>query len=374
MARIVAEAEKRLRGDSGADNPGQTPLSHLPPAPGELASDLRSVGSLSSLSSLSSSTTNDNGLVAADTGHVPEGTQGGPPKELVRIPAKSITKEVEKVSWLQSRDRGDPPLSRTEGEKPLRPYPETPKRASSVGGDVEGLSVSAAASGGSVPVWAGSQTAEQVRGEFTRGRGGSSTPVPQESVPKSVPSGTGVASPSDPTVQSPTGPTPYAPPHTQAAMVSEAGLMQQVSPQAVSPPHQPVMVQQTPSQQQQTFSQPPHLQTASPAPFTPSSQVESADSADSPPFVPTPLPQFNPNLHPVPQIGPLFPKKAGVLPPHIPQSVVADVRAGAARRDGYEDLLREKLKLEGQLEVLQEEAQSTLQERAELQAQVRREV
>ena len=82
---------------------------------------------------------------------------------------------------------------------------------------------------------------------------------------------------------------------------------------------------------------------------------------------------FDPSLVPIPQMGPLFPRKAGGLSPQklAPRGVSAGPGRDAGGRDAYGELLREKLKLEGQLEVLQEEAQSTLQERAELQAQVR---
>lgn len=43
---------------------------------------------------------------------------------------------------------------------------------------------------------------------------------------------------------------------------------------------------------------------------------------------------------------------------------------GGVSREEFDKLMREKLKLEGQLEVLQDEAQTTLQQRAELQAQL----
>lgn len=86
---------------------------------------------------------------------------------------------------------------------------------------------------------------------------------------------------------------------------------------------------------------------------------------------------FNSSLAPVPQFGPLFPKRAGggggggFSPQKVnASSVYAESLHSAMGRDKFDELLREKLKLEGQLEVLQDEAQSTLQERAELQAQV----
>ncbi|XP_071094089.1 golgin subfamily A member 3-like [Haliotis cracherodii] len=77
----------------------------------------------------------------------------------------------------------------------------------------------------------------------------------------------------------------------------------------------------------------------------------------------------------VPQIGPLFPKTeqvvyntSSLLQRPVKTSKYGD--ASPAMKKQLDEVLREKAKLEGQLEVLTHEAQSTLQERAELQAQL----
>ena len=123
VARIVAEAEKRLRGDAGTDNSAQP--SPALPLPGDANADSRSVGSLSSLSSLSSSTATDNGVAGADLnaqsvgsapGNIPEGQLQ---KELIRIPAQSMTREVEKSSWFQSKDHQGPPSQPTKEKSVL---------------------------------------------------------------------------------------------------------------------------------------------------------------------------------------------------------------------------------------------------------------
>lgn len=133
------------------------------------------------------------------------------------------------------------------------------------------------------------------------------------------------------------------------------------------------------------------------------SLLTSATSPLPPSLITPPLQSSTPvkfNLSILPKIGPLFPPKStgfaspaekltivfkdnvstgkasGVLSPSRPGRAVTNMAEGHLQDDGsiihkkYEELLLEKVKLEGQLEVLGQEAESAMQERAELQAQV----
>ena len=368
VARIVAEAEKRLRGDAGTDNSAQP--SPALPLPGDAnASDSRSVGSLSSLSSLSSSTATDNGVAGADLnaqsvgsapGNIPEGQ---PQKELIRIPAQSMRREVEKSSWFQSKDHQGPPSHPTKEKSVMGS--DSPSRVNSDNSTREGASLKS--SNGGVDLKMMHSGLGSAPSELTMGAGGQSVPSPEISsqgrVPVCVPFGTGITSPADLSFKSTVGSTPYASPFPpQAAAITDVNpLLHSSQTQAVSS-HQPF----SSLPQQPPLSDPPsshpHL----------SPDFVSANNADLSAQIPAPSPMFHPNFAPIPQIGPLFPKKAGgfVAEKLVAKSGFVSSELDAARQDGYNELLREKLKLEGQLEILQEEAQSTLQERAELQAQV----
>ncbi|KAL8611681.1 hypothetical protein ACOMHN_055680 [Nucella lapillus] len=279
VARIVAEAEKRLRENSATPTTaGDPPGAHHTPSGDpntfrdpNASSGIPSVGSLSSLSSLSSSATNDNGNTGVETpvACVSEPSASPHTAELIRIPAKSITKEVEKTSWFQSRDKAG----------------------------------------------AASQQSADSREESSRSGSSDAKPGGGEGLQFSSP-------------------------------------LQQQTPPRLAPSPQPSSSSLQSSSSQQ---QPPFSSSQQPSPYA------------SP--VPSPLPMFNPNLVPLPQIGPLFPKKPGGIP-YVPVVRSMEVGPSQGGGGGFEHLMREKLKLEGQLEVLQEEAQTTLQERAELQAQL----
>ena len=366
VARIVAEAEKRLRSDAGTDNSAQP--SPALPLPGDVnASDSRSVGSLSSLSSLSSSTATDNGVAGADLnaqsvgsapGNIPEGQLQ---KELIQIPAQSMTREVEKSSWFQSKDHQGPPSQPTKEKSVLGS--DSPSRVNS-DSTMEGASLKSSHSG--VDLKTMRSGSGSTHSELTMGAGGQSVPSPEISSqgrePVCVPFGTGITSPADLSFKSPIGSTPYASPFPpQAATVTDINPSQHSSwTQAVSS-HQPFS---------SLPQQPPLSHPSSSHPLSPHSI--SANNADLSAQIPAPSPMFHPNFAPIPQIGPLFPKKAGGFAAEklVAKSGFVSLELDTARQDGYNELLREKLKLEGQLEILQEEAQSTLQERAELQAQV----
>ncbi|XP_076452821.1 uncharacterized protein LOC143288332 [Babylonia areolata] len=405
VARIVAEAEKRLRGESVASSVGEAAVPHLA-LPGDPAvSDLPSVGSVSSLSSLSSSTTNDNGVTGMDAhlGRVSDPGEGAPPAELIRVPATSITKEVEKTSWFQSRDRAG--LSAVQQQ-----LPDSGQDSSRTGPD------SRRGAGGGTAVDSGSRSS----GVGRKGGGGSehtgngltgverSAPTAAtgpDGEPSTVPLGSGVVPPtSDLCFQSPpAGSMPYTSPPTSTqstALPERAPLPQQqkgLHQRASSHSQQQDGEQQAPSPRRP-------LQDASPQPPVSSSFVSGVSSQQAPSSSPTPpqsasphassqqtsargdstpgslipaspLPSFDPSLSPLPQIGPLFPKKAAAIPWRQTGGEGEGRSEGSGGGGGMrgrevEELLREKLKLEGQLEVLQEEAQATLQDRAQLHAQL----
>ncbi|KAK7088015.1 golgin subfamily A member 3-like [Littorina saxatilis] len=362
VARIVAEAEKRLRGGAGPDNTEQMP----PPfhALGDPnASDTLSVGSLSSLSSMSSST-NDNGLVAADTSQnvgsvTASSAESTPPAELIRIPAQSITREVGKSSWFQSKDKQG---AASLGEKHLAGT-RSPRRVNSGSNLAGGTSVESVKSDTSLKAQIGTDGSQQMD---TKEAGAPQAPTQELlSQQESVPFGTGITSPSDLSFKYPMGSTPYTSPSLQPDSSRQHSQPQFQSASSQPPP---VSVQQ--------YAAPPRQQLISAASDSYPHASSPVNYAENSPAS-TPLPVFNSSLAPVPQFGPLFPKRAGggggggFSPQKVnASSVYAESLHSAMGRDKFDELLREKLKLEGQLEVLQDEAQSTLQERAELQAQV----
>ncbi|XP_025091253.1 golgin subfamily A member 3-like isoform X3 [Pomacea canaliculata] len=81
------------------------------------------------------------------------------------------------------------------------------------------------------------------------------------------------------------------------------------------------------------------------------------------------------HVSPAPQIGPLFPKRSSGTSQEIHEFHSGSVdsvgqQQGSQHRQDLTELMREKVRLQGELEVLKQEAQDTLQERAELQAQL----
>lgn len=383
VAKIVADAQKRMR---GAEETEGTSLQAM------------TAGLLSETSALSTAAVTPEGSghssSASATASAAAGV--GSASELVRISAQSITREVERTSWLQSKG-----ISQESKERQKPAVADSEKQgAVAVGQDNSpgglpqgGRSLSSYFSPVSVEKHSGSDNAVSGKPSLTMQYTGG--------VGEAQPSAEGLpaqAAETDKVPYSPSSAPSFSPSHSQQQLDSSQHVFIPPQNTTLSPAMQQTHQQFPDSCSQSPAVPPTHQHTVSPIQQSAvpdlsvlhsrnhgsAAEVAQRDVTDyaaprvtSSPYPTQPLHSANQLL---PQIGPLFPKRPGSAESQRPAPETAGlvagsvspghIRAGGVAKEDFEKLLREKLKLEGQLEVLQDEAQTTLQQRAELQAQL----
>ncbi|KAK7483734.1 hypothetical protein BaRGS_00025055 [Batillaria attramentaria] len=385
VAKIVADAQRRMMGGDGVtdtasalstqtDTTASTHTTAAVPFP---------LGTGAAVQGTSENMSASSAMVSGGA---------GTPSELVRIQAHSITREVERTSWLRSKGIGQ---ESKEGQKPAASGVEkqgvvdSQGQPDSAGGNPqEAPSLLSYFSSAGPEKSSGSSHAVLRNSSYTMQEAGGGNVLPATSAgpPKQTAETSSVPyKPEDAHFPSPASqPKTDLPqyvlfPHPQNAPPSSTDPMQQFTVPAPQQATAPRSQQHAVSTQQKPVITTPQQESTTTSPVQ-----RDATNYAAPFHTSTPQtirrPPHSPSFPAIPQIGPLFPKKLspesrktvseGVEGSVSPSRSASAGSLGGVPREEFNKLLREKLKLEGQLEVLQDEAQTTLQQRAELQAQL----